>query len=42
VLQQGSASPVGGDIPINSEGEKEELIKKYSEAYKEEIPLKLK
>jgi hypothetical protein len=30
--------PVGGDIPFNSDEEKEELIEKYKKAYKEEIP----
>lgn len=33
--------PVGGDIPINSDAEKKELIEKYTKAYKEEIPFKV-
>lgn len=31
--------PVGGDIPINREAEKEELIKKYTEAHKKKFHL---
>ena len=33
--------PVGGDIPVNSDEEKKELIEKYKKAYEEEIPFKL-
>lgn len=32
--------PVGGDIPFNTDEEKNTLIEKYKKAYKEEIPFK--
>ena len=33
--------PVGGDIPFNSDEEKQKIAEKYEQAYKEEIPFKI-
>ncbi|MFJ5718299.1 hypothetical protein [Neobacillus sp. NPDC093127] len=32
--------PVGGDIPVNSDEDRKELIEQYKKAYQEEIPFK--
>lgn len=33
--------PVGGDIPFKSDEEKQKIVEKYEQAYKEEIPFKI-
>ncbi|UOE53530.1 hypothetical protein [Cytobacillus oceanisediminis] len=33
--------PVGGDIPFNTDEEKQKIAEKYEKAYKEEIPFKI-